>query len=33
MTKDSFTGQFVHQKEGDLQIPNGKPYTLKRVME
>ena len=33
MTKDSITGQFVHQKEGGKQIPAGKPYTLKRVKE
>ena len=33
MMQDSFTGQFVHQKRGDKQIPNGKPYTLHRVKE
>ena len=33
MKQDGFTGQFVHQKEGDKQIPDGKPYTLKRVKE
>jgi hypothetical protein len=33
MQHDSFTGQVVDQKEGDKQIPDGKPYTLKRVTE
>jgi hypothetical protein len=31
LTKESITGQFLNQKEGDKKIPDGKPYTLTRV--
>ena len=33
LSKDSLTGQFINQREGDKQLPDSPPYTLTRVKE